>query len=299
MPMPSPDWDAVTLKWAGTYLDGTPCKGYLTLTYNGGVQLDDSTTLPVNIYPLPLNVPITTKDITIDGDVRQVGYAEVQVPASNDPDIKGSGGTYTLTESLSKGGGRQNASFVADINAPAGVIWLNKIIPTTPVPAQPLSVVYYSDFETLKSRVDLKANLAGDTFTGPVTIDGSDFTIKGDGKAYRFRRSGGGLDYEAGGTDLVFSMWTNPDFSGEQFMYDKFTYWQGRAMHTARREFVTALFGGTVQHVIDPVQNTTGWYGATPVGRQVVTGSRSNGTALESLLIAMTNLGWIDNQTTG
>jgi len=89
MPMPSPDWNLVTLKWAGTYLDGSPCTGFLNLTYNGGVLLDDDPATPVNIYPAKLTVPITTMNIAIDGEARQGGYAEITVPASNDPDIQG------------------------------------------------------------------------------------------------------------------------------------------------------------------------------------------------------------------
>ena len=155
---PSPDWNLVTLKWAGTYLDGSPATGYLSLEYNGGVMLDDDATTPLNIYPAKLSIPLTTMNIMVSGESRQVGYAEVQVPATNDPDIKGAGGTYTLTESLNKGGGRTGISFVADVTAPGGVIWLNKIMPSVAVPAKPLSVVYYEDFATLKGRVDTLAS---------------------------------------------------------------------------------------------------------------------------------------------
>lgn len=123
--MPSPGWNTVALKWAGTYLDGSPCTGSLTLTYNGGVMLDESDTTPLNIYPSKIVLPITTKTITIGGQARTVGYAEVFVPASNDPDVQGTFGSYTLTETLNKGGGRQNASIIADLNAADGTIWLH------------------------------------------------------------------------------------------------------------------------------------------------------------------------------
>lgn len=170
MVMPSPDWGSVTLKWAGTYLDGSPATGSLTVTYNGGVQLDDDPVMPVNIYPAKLTVQIEPRTLTtIDGKTMQVGYAEVQVPASNDPDIQGSGGTYSLTESLYKGAGRTDVPFVADLNAPGGVIWLNRIIPTTPVPGESLSVVYYSDFNDLKARVDNLAAAVGPIAAADIT----------------------------------------------------------------------------------------------------------------------------------
>lgn len=154
MVMPSPDWNTVTLKWAGTLLDGSPARGSLELSYNGGVRLDDDPTNPIAVFPSRITVPITETTILINGEPRPVGYAEVQVPASNDPDISGSGATYTLTEKLMSGNGRSNINFVADIDAPGGVIWLNKITPSNPKPSEPLTVVYYSDFVALADRVE-------------------------------------------------------------------------------------------------------------------------------------------------
>lgn len=53
------------------------------------------------------------------------------------------------------------------------------------------------------------AKLVGDTFTGDVIVQGT-------GKAYRFRRSGGALDFEGGGADMYMSIWANSDFTGAQ-----------------------------------------------------------------------------------
>ena len=153
MAKPTPDWDLVTLKWAGVYLDGTPARGSLHLDYNGTVMLDDDPELPINIFRRRLTAQLTTTQIMIDGQQREVGYAEFQVPASNDPDITGGGGTYTLTEELVGGGGRGSFSFVADIAAPNRTIWLNKILPTAPSSGQVLPVVYFADFEALEQRV--------------------------------------------------------------------------------------------------------------------------------------------------
>lgn len=174
---PSPDWNLVTLKWAGTYLDGAPATGSIVLTYNAtGPLLDDDATTPVSIFPTTITVPIVATTMTIGGVARQVGYASIQVPASNDPDILGAGGTYSFTETLSRPGGRTSVSFVADIGAPAGVIWLNKVAAATPTAGTPLSVVYYSDFTTLQGRVTALesggAATADPVFTGSLTVTG-------------------------------------------------------------------------------------------------------------------------------
>lgn len=149
---PTPDFSRVTLKWAGTYLDGTPCDGMLVLTYNGGPMLDDDATMPVSIYPVGLRTPITTAQVVVGPTTYVVGYTEWSVPASNDPDIIGSGGTYTIEEMLNRGGGRK-FSFVADKDAPGGVIWTNKLAGSEPAPAEPYSAVYLADFTALSGRV--------------------------------------------------------------------------------------------------------------------------------------------------
>ncbi|MET7713774.1 hypothetical protein ABZS89_15155, partial [Streptomyces sp. NPDC005407] len=149
----------------------------------------------------------------------------------------------------------------------------------------------------LENTMPTKASLTGATFTGNVNITGADLTISGTGKAYRFRRGGGGLDYEGAGTDLIFSMWQNADFTGAQRSYDRYSADAMNVQHAGKREFVDALYGST-RHVIDGTANQTGWYGATPVGRQPVTGSWADGTAGASLAAALANLGWIDDQTT-
>lgn len=141
------------------------------------------------------------------------------------------------------------------------------------------------------------AFLTGVNSTGNVTVHGADLQINGTGKAYRFRRGGGGLDYEGAGADLIFSMWQNADFTGTQRSYDRYSSGELTAQHAGKREFVDALYGAT-RHVVDGTTNTTGWYGAAPVGRQTVTGSRGGNAALASLLTALDTLGWIDDQTT-
>ncbi|MGW2724783.1 hypothetical protein [Streptomyces sp. NPDC001492] len=58
----------------------------------------------------------------------------------------------------------------------------------------------------------------GGTVTGDLTVDGHNLTVKrGDGLgAYRFRVTGGGLDLEVGGMDVIVSTWSGADFTGSQ-----------------------------------------------------------------------------------
>lgn len=151
---PSYDWDMVTLKWAGVFIDGSIPTGNISLQYDGaGPLLDDDVETPLSIFRKPIALALSTKAVVIDGEARQVAYAEIDVPASNDPDITGGGATYTFSENLAGGAGRKNVSFLADKDAPGGEIWLNKIAGGTPAPGTALSVVQYADFLSLAGRV--------------------------------------------------------------------------------------------------------------------------------------------------
>ncbi|WP_328620734.1 hypothetical protein [Streptomyces sp. NBC_00354] len=55
---------------------------------------------------------------------------------------------------------------------------------------------------------------------------------------------------------------------------------------------------GAVRHRLDGAANTVGLYGATPVAQQTVTGNRTDGTALASLLAALASVGLIVNSST-
>lgn len=151
---PSPDWDMVTVAWAGTYLDGSAATGKLELKYDGTApMLDDDPDLPLSIFGKSVSVPISETTVMIGGQSRTVGYVAVQIPASNDPDITGGGGTYTFTEKLAAGGGRSNVTFVADKDIAGGVIWLNKVAGMEPSPGEPLPVWSYAEFTSLVERV--------------------------------------------------------------------------------------------------------------------------------------------------
>ncbi|WPM94275.1 minor tail protein [Arthrobacter phage Marchesin] len=161
-------------------------------------------------------------------------------------------------------------------------------------PAGPAGEVTAAELE---AALATKADTSGATFSGDVTVSGADLQVSGTGKAYRFRRGGGALDFEGAGADLLFSMWPAADFSGVQRSYDRYSSGELSAQHAGKREFVSAPYGAT-RHTIDGTANLTGWYGAAPVGRQVVTGSRGGNAALGSLIAALAALGWIDDQTT-
>lgn len=151
--------------------------------------------------------------------------------------------------------------------------------------------------QALETAVASKADKSGATFTGTVTVNGADLQVLGTGKGYRFRRGGGGLDLEAAGSDLIVSVWSAGDFTGDQHSYDRYSSDATNVQHAGKREFVAGLYGATV-HVIDPAGNQLGFHGKTPVGQQVVTGSRGGNAALASLLTALDTLGIIDDQTT-
>lgn len=154
---PTPDFDQVNLFWAGVNLDESPASGTLELRYNRtDPMLDDDAQLPVAIYPTNQVKTISTTIMLVEGESgvleeRAVGYASWRVPATNDPNIQGSGGTYTLTEKLDNGLGVVR-TFVADKDA--GSIWLNRITSVTPQPGQVISAVSVADFQALTARVE-------------------------------------------------------------------------------------------------------------------------------------------------
>lgn len=139
--------------------------------------------------------------------------------------------------------------------------------------------------------------LAGLNIDGSAQVANGDLTVKDNAKGYRFRRGGSALDLEATGADLIVSNWSGTGFNGTQRAYDRYSADALNVQHAGKREYVDDLYGAVV-HVIDPDGNRLGFHGQTPVTRQAVTGSRSDGTGLTSLLVALDTLGLIDDQTT-
>jgi hypothetical protein len=132
--------------------------------------------------------------------------------------------------------------------------------------------------------------LTGGTLTG-------DLVLQGTSKAYRLRRGGAGLDFEAAGVDMVLSNWSAGDFTGTQRSYIRFSADSQNMQMAGKVEFVDALYG-SAKHVLNGAANTAGFFGAAAVGRQTVSGSKASGAALTSLLTALVNLGLITDSTT-
>lgn len=149
----------------------------------------------------------------------------------------------------------------------------------------------------LESAVTGKADKSGATFSGAVTVNGADLSVLGTGRGYRFRRGGGGLDLEATGSDLIISVWSGTSFDGTQHSYVRLSADAQNTQIAGKIEIVDGLYGAT-RHVLDGATNQVGFFGATAVPRQTVAGSRTDGSALTSLLAALTALGLITDSTT-
>lgn len=137
----------------------------------------------------------------------------------------------------------------------------------------------------------LTGGISGDT-----TVTG-DLTLQGTGKAYRFRRSGSGLDLDATGVDLVISNFSGTAFDGTQRSYFRLSADAQNIQVAGKVEFAAALYGA-VNHVLDGAANTLGFHGATPTTQQTVTGIRDSNAALANLLTALATLGLIVDSTT-
>jgi hypothetical protein len=136
---------------------------------------------------------------------------------------------------------------------------------------------------------------------GSLGLVNTDLTIKAadDSKAYRFRRSGEALDFEGAGQSLYISVFENGDFSGDQFQYLRLENAAGLAHATGRWIFADGPFGAAV-HTLDGFTNTVAFHGAEPVEQATITGERSTGEALASLLSALDTRGDIaDTSTAG
>ncbi|MEX3099535.1 MULTISPECIES: hypothetical protein [unclassified Streptomyces] len=150
--------------------------------------------------------------------------------------------------------------------------------------------------QALETEMPTKADLDGAIFLGDVVLHDANLTVqRGDNTgAYRMRVTGGGLDYEIAGLDVIVSLWTNPDFTGAQTAMMR---WEPAGPHLIGRvQIGTNPYN--VVHDLDAAGNRLGFYGVASVTRQAVTGSRADGTALTNALAALDALGLIDDQTT-
>ena len=161
--------------------------------------------------------------------------------------------------------------------------------------ADPLTLTP-SQITGLVSALAALAPLAGATFTGAIIIDGANLTvIDTDTKGYRLRQDGSDLDLEATGAALFLSVWSGAAFDGTQRHYLRLESGTHIAHASGIWQFAAGPFAGAV-HTLDGVNDQLGFHGAGPVGQATITGSRSDGSALASLLTALAMRGdFIDN----
>lgn len=143
----------------------------------------------------------------------------------------------------------------------------------------------------------------GTAFLSALNVDGDaqiangNLTITNFVKGYRYRTDGGALDWEGTGSDLIISVWSGSGFNGTQHSYARLSADAQNTQWAGKFEFVDALYG-TTRHVLDGATNTAGFFGATPVVRQAVSGSWADGSAGASLAAALATLGFITDNTT-
>lgn len=121
--------------------------------------------------------------------------------------------------------------------------------------------------------------LTGGTLTGDLLVDGASLTVQredGEG-AYRLRTTGGGLDFEIGGMDVIVSLWSEPDFTGAQTAMMR---WESAGPHLIGH----TVFGTTPYDTVFDFD--TGAALATVNGDLTVTGDL-NATVTEAMVPAL------------
>jgi len=140
------------------------------------------------------------------------------------------------------------------------------------------------------------APLAGATFTGPVTVDDSNFVVLGTNKGYRFRPNGARLDCEATGSDWILSVFAGTNFDGTQRTYLRLESGVTLAHACGTWIFTDTPDSGAV-HTIDGSGDKLGFHGATAVAKQTVTGAKGGNAALGDLITKLATLGLITDGT--
>lgn len=130
------------------------------------------------------------------------------------------------------------------------------------------------------------------TFTGAVTVDDANFVVLGTNKGYRFRPNGARLDCEATGSDWIFSVFSGTNFDGTQRTYLRLESGVTLAHACGTWIFTDNADSGAV-HTLDGTGNKLGFYGASSVAQQTVSGSRASGAAFASLLTKLALVGLI------
>jgi hypothetical protein len=127
---------------------------------------------------------------------------------------------------------------------------------------------------------------------------GTDLLVgQADAKAYRMSQSGEVLDFEGAGADLILSVYELANFASTQHAYLRLES-ATRLAHALGKWIFSDTPLGAAVHTLDGEANQLGFHGATPVGQQTVTGDRSTGDALYSLLQALDAVGLISDTST-
>lgn len=127
---------------------------------------------------------------------------------------------------------------------------------------------------------------------------GTDLLVgQADAKAYRMSQSGEVLDFEGAGADLILSVYELANFASTQHAYLRLES-ATRLAHALGKWIFSDTPLGAAVHTLDGEANQLGFHGATPVGQQTVTGSRSTGDALQNLLQALDAVGLISDTST-
>lgn len=150
--------------------------------------------------------------------------------------------------------------------------------------------------DTVEADLGGKADKSGATFTGPLNVLGDNLTVTrgDDGGAYRFRVTGGGMDLEVAGMDVIVSTWANADFTGAQ---NPVMRWEPAGPHLIGRVQVGTNPYDTVFD-FDAAGGKLGFFGVPAVARPAVSGSWADGTAAQSMLAALVALGLVTDTTT-
>ena len=178
MPGPTPDYDTVTVIWQRANDDRTAPQGWVYLKYDGGLRVSDG--IPVGTKEWKRKVRRTV--LVKEGDPHRYVIGEAiftDVPASNDPDVQGGGGSWTIREEL-VGTESRTYQFYADADAEDGVVMVGPLGPAEPDPGTVYSVVTVADFTGLTSRVTGLEENPGGGGVGTVLSVNSVEPVEGD-----------------------------------------------------------------------------------------------------------------------
>lgn len=176
----------ITLKWLGRMFTGTTATGSLSLKIDRPTPLlYDDPISPITIFPNEINVPLETVSLTdADNETRTYMYVAVNIPASDDPDIIGTGFSYTATIRLGNGITYGPVTFLVPYTAAGGVVWLNKVAAASTSPGELPPQITQAEFDAAVLRIGVleAGGVGGAGPAGPKGDKGDPGTpgVKGD-----------------------------------------------------------------------------------------------------------------------